>query len=129
MGSESSKPSPNVDLDHTLPRGKPLVRMQRKAKVETTLPNVAVIDFGTTNCSVAYATNGDPQPTIMKFEEQHPRVPTAILLKKENSTLKIQSFGQNAKIEYAKIRTKSVDQHIYFERVKMNLKEDEVSPF
>ena len=127
MGSGSSKPI--VDVDHSLPRGEPLVRMQRKAKVETTFPNVAVIDFGTTNCSVAYATNGDPQPTLMKFEEQHPRVPTAILLKKENGTLKTQSFGLNAKIEYAKIRPGKVDQHIYFERVKMNLKEDEVSPF
>lgn len=54
----------------------------------------------------------------------------AMLLKKiDDGTMKIHSFGQNAMIEYAKVLNRSIEQNIYLDRVKMNLKEDEMSPF
>ena len=113
--------------EHSLPRGKPLVRMQKKTKTVRPVSNVAAIDFGTTYCSLAYITEGDQEPTMMNFEYTYPRVPTSLLLKRndDDGTVNVKCFGYEARREYTRIRPKSQHQYIYFDRVKMNLKEEE----
>ena len=112
--------------EHSLPRGKPLVRMQKKPKTVRSVSNVAAIDFGTTYCSLAYITEGYQEPIMMNFEHTYPRVPTSLLLKRnDDGTVDVKCFGYEARREYTRIRSKSQHQYIYFDRVKMSLKEEE----
>ena len=130
MGATLSTPSENpATSEHSLPRGKPLVRMQKKTKTVGSVSNVAAIDFGTTYCSLAYITDGDPDPTMMNFEYTYPRVPTSLLLKRndDDGTVEVKCFGYEARREYTRIRPKLQHQYIYFDRVKMSLKEEEDS--
>ena len=113
--------------EHSLPRGKPLVRMQKKPKTVRPVSNVAAIEFGTTYCSLAYITEGYQEPTMMNFVYNNPRVPTSLLLKRndDNGTVDVKCFGYEARREYTRIRPKSQHQYIYFDRIKMSLKEEE----
>ena len=69
MGTRSSKP--------------PIYKMpsERKQKTEACLSNIAAIDFGTTYCSLAYKTKGDPGVTVVRLDSFFQRVPNAILLR------------------------------------------------
>ena len=128
MGATLSTLSENTATsEHSLPRGKPLVRMQKKPKTVRPVSNVAAIDFGTTYCSLAYMTEGDQEPTMMNFEYTYPRVPTSLLLKRndDDGTVEVKCFGYEARREYTRTRPKLQHQYIYFDRVKMNLKEEE----
>ena len=128
MEATVSTPSESPAIsEHSLPRGNPFLRMQKKTKTVRPVSNVAVIDFGTTYCSLAYMTEGDQEPTMMNFNYTYPRVPTSLLLKRndDDGTVEVSSFGKDARREYTRTRPKLQHQYIYFDRVKMNLKEEE----
>ena len=87
--------------------------------------NIAAIDFGTTNCSVAYTTvgSGSEKPQILPLNNTHYRVPVAILFKTDGT---IDSFGYDARKEYFNLDDKDRLDYAYFEQIKMNLQHDEV---
>ena len=89
--------------------------------------NIAAIEFGTTNCSVAYTTVGNgPEegPQRLPLNRTHYRVPTAILFKPDGS---IDSFGYDARAQYLNLVNKERLEYAYFEQIKMTLQHDEVS--
>ena len=88
--------------------------------------NIAAIDFGTTNCSVAYITVGsrpEEGPRRLPLNTTYYRVPTAILFKPDGS---IDSFGYDARSEYLNLVDDERLDYAYFEQIKMNLQHDEV---
>ena len=89
--------------------------------------NVAAIDFGTTNCSVAYLTETDiPErgPQRLLLSGNYSRVPNAVLFDPNGSLL---SFGMDARLEYSNLEDDKRPDYIYFEHIKMNLQSDEAS--
>ena len=62
-----------------------IYRMPAEEKKERAVrySNIAAIDFGTTYCSLAYKTIGDPDATVLRLDSSNSiqRVPNAILLK------------------------------------------------
>ena len=98
--------------------------------------NVAVIDFGTTSCSLALSTTENADITPVHLNIGYSRVPNAILLKlKESDTVitgeavpttcaeyKIAEFGYYAVNQ--SVRKNS--NFLYFEQFKMSLQHDEV---
>ena len=94
----------------------------------TTNNSIAAIDFGTTSVSLAYTTRGDKEVNtlVLNNENQDTRVPNAILLRKEGASLKLSSFGQEARTNYTKMRPNDRKNHVYFERIKMLMKREEV---
>ena len=90
--------------------------------------NIAAIDFGTTSVSLAYATKGyENIQTIPLGTTQSTRVLNVVLLKKEGSEAKVSSFGENARQAFLK-QAKQDDyrSYVYFERIKMSLKREQV---
>ena len=85
---------------------------------------IAAIDFGTTNCSVAYILKGDKQFMKLTLDGSHTRVPNAILI--ERGSNKVNSFGYRAQERFTRIKNKPKNL-IYFERMKMILYRTEVS--
>ena len=88
--------------------------------------NIAAIDFGTTNCSVAYTTVGsgtEEDPRLLPLNSTYYRVPTAILFKPDGS---IDSFGYDARAEYLNLANEDRLDYAYFEQIKMNLQHDKV---
>ena len=110
--------------------------------------NIAAIDFGTTFCSLAFATAGDPdlvnmqqvEINTLKLNKYYPRVPTAILLKEAKSAVRdsdddpvsktcdyeVVAFGYDAVSRHSALKPKERSEHLYFERFKMTLQQDEV---
>ena len=87
--------------------------------------SIAAIDFGTTNCSVAYTTVGSrsEKPQILPLNNTHYRVPVAVLFKTDGT---IDSFGYDARKEYFNLDDKDRLKYAYFEQIKMTLQHDEV---
>ena len=88
--------------------------------------NVAAIDFGTTNCSVAYRTVGsgpEEGPRRLPLNTTYYRVPTAVLFKPDGT---IDSFGYDARAQYLNLDDAERLEYAYFEQIKMNLQHDEV---
>ena len=87
--------------------------------------NIAAIDFGTTNCSVAYTTveNKQEGPLRLTLNTAYYRVPTAILFKPDGS---IDSFGHDARAEYLNLDDDERLEHADFEQFKMTLQHDKV---
>ena len=95
----------------------------------TTNDNIAAIDFGTTSVTLAYTTRGDKEinTLVLNNENQDTRVPNAILLRKEGGvSLQMLSFGQEARTNYTRMRPNDRKNHVYFERIKMLMKREEV---
>ena len=95
--------------------------------------NIAALDFGTTYCSLAMISGKD-KASCLKLDNYRPRVPNAILLRKLNSSsatdhvpCEIRAFGKNAQETHTKLKPNEVSQHLFFERIKMNLQHDPVS--
>lgn len=113
--------------------------------------NIAAIDFGTTFCSLAFATVGDPERVDMEsvdintvmLNNYYPRVPTAILLKEASSgssdvrcsdddpvsktcDYEVVAFGYEAVNRHSKLKPTERSEYLYFERFKMTLQQDEV---
>ncbi len=100
--------------------------------------NIAAIDFGTTHCSLAYTTENSDLIVSLKLNEIWPRVPTAILLYKQEEEIsvsrgplgircRVHAFGKDAQTQYQRIRAADRSKYIYFERMKMRLQHDKVS--
>ena len=89
--------------------------------------NVAAIDFGTTSVSLAYTTERDDKINTFFIDQIHERVPNAILLEKMNDGIyEVKAFGTRAQDAHTKIRDHQ--NYVYFERIKMLLERDEVTP-
>ena len=111
--------------------------------------NVAAIDFGTTFCSLAFATVGNPdlvdmrsvEINTMRLNGYYTRVPTVILLRELDSTssascddlpvsrtcdYEVVSFGYDAVTQLCSLRASQRSKYLYFERFKMTLQQDEV---
>ena len=89
--------------------------------------NIAAIDFGTTNCSVAYTTVGsgpEEDPRRLPLNSTHCRVPTAILFKPDGT---IDSFGYEARAEYLNLDDQDRLKYAFFEQIKMSLQHDGVN--
>ena len=89
---------------------------------------IAAIDFGTTNCSVAYniippGKTFEIAPILLQFPDTLRRVPTAILFDKDGA---VQSFGEEARTDYYEIEAEEIRKCAYFEQIKMDLQHDEV---
>ena len=86
--------------------------------------NIAAIDFGTKNCSLAYVTEGDAPDLVggalalLPIDGTDVRVPTAILL---NSKREVEAFGHSAKTSYRNLDQKERESVYYFDGIKMNL--------
>ena len=110
---------------------KPLSRASIIKRVDsgfrTTQGNIAAIDFGTTFCTLAYTTTGDPEVNTLKLDGVHQRVPNAVLIKRQGEACQVVDFGYRAQETYSKMRSDDRVNHIYFERMKMILKRDEVN--
>ena len=113
--------------------------------------NIAAIDFGTTFCSLAYATEVNPDEDLTNVDvntvpldnSRSRRVPTAILLRKaptstptdredgDKRVLKtccyeVVSFGSEAVKQCNTLSATKRSEYLYFERFKMTLQNDEV---
>ena len=87
---------------------------------------IAAIDFGTTNCSVAYILPGDlgeQGPVMLPFDGTIYRVPTAILFNTDGT---VDSFGIIARKAYRNLDDEERLECAYFEHIKMDLQHDEV---
>ena len=100
---------------------------RKKSGFRVNSENIAAIDFGTTNCSVAYTTVGsgsEEGPRRLPLNTTFYRVPTAILFKPDGS---IDSFGYDARTEYLlNLDNQQRLEYAYFEQIKMTLQHDEV---
>lgn len=91
--------------------------------------NVAAIDFGTTNCSLAYIITGRSEssapknPNLLSFDGVFYRIPTAVLFGKNGS---VTHFGETAREMYSNQDEEDQLECAYFEQIKMNLQQDEV---
>ena len=113
--------------------------------------NVAAIDFGTTFCSLAFATVGNPdlvdtrsmEINTVRLNGYYTRVPTVILLRESESKssaascdndlpvsrtcdYEVVSFGYDAMTQLCSLRASQRSKYLYFERFKMTLQQDEV---
>ena len=90
--------------------------------------NIAAIDFGTTSVTLAYTTRGDKEVNtlVLNNENFDTRVPNAILLRKDGASFTMSSFGQEARTNYTRMRSNDRKNHVYFERIKMLMKREEV---
>ncbi len=92
--------------------------------------NIAAIDFGTKNCSLAYITENDTANMMKTGVPKLPlngtflRVPTAILFNPEGNVV---AFGHDAKRMYGNLRDTDYSRYFYFEEIKMNLHHEQVS--
>ena len=103
---------------------------------QTTSSNIAAVDFGTTYVTLAYSTRGDDEVNTLVLTKVNmfvlykvnmdTRVPNAILLRKDGTSLEVSSFGQEARTNYARMRPNDRKNHVYFERIKMLMKREEV---
>ena len=87
---------------------------------------IAAIDFGTTNCSVAYILPGEMAeqgPIMLPFDGTVYRVPTAILFNRNGD---VEAFGTAARRAYRNLEDHERLECAYFEQIKMNLQHDEV---
>ena len=97
----------------------------------TTNNNIAAIDFGTTAVSLAFTTNGDKIVNTLQLDtaNKHTRVPNAILLQKRGKEFSMTSFGNHARESYTRMRSADRDKYVYFERIKMLMKREQVCKF
>ena len=83
--------------------------------------NIAAIDFGTANCSIAYCTTDDEEMTTLNLstqQENQLRIPTILLVNEDGRPIK---FGALAIRHYERIdQTQKMKYHL-FERIKLAL--------
>lgn len=101
-------------------------RVQRRdARCHQTSECIAAIDFGTTNCSVAYLLPGQSEqdPQLLLFDTEK-RIPTAVLFNKEGT---VEEFGKAAREACISLNGEKLMERPYFEYIKMNLQHDKVT--
>ena len=94
--------------------------------------NIAAIDFGTTSVSLAYTTQGDNleqgvNTLKLDSDTKSARVANAILLCEKGQSLEVVAIGGTAQSSYMRMRQENYARHIYFERIKMLMKRDQVN--
>ena len=104
---------------------------RRKSRFRKPSRNIAAIDFGTKNCSLAYITENDRLELTqgvpkLPLNGTYLRVPTAILLNHEGQ---IEAFGHDARTLYGNLEDHEQESYFYFEEIKMNLLRDQVGQF
>ena len=94
------------------------------AFLETT-KNIAALDFGTANCSLAYCTTKDEQMRLLKLSSQEGqvRVPTILLVNEKGEPIK---FGKRAIRQYQRLDPSQQLKYHLFERIKLALGPHEV---
>ena len=101
------------------------------ANYRVTEGNIAAIDFGTTSVSLAYTTKGDKEVNtlILDPQEKATRDTNAVLFKREGKSISVTAFGNAARSRFTTMRKAgNYDKaNIYFERIKMLLKREQVS--
>ena len=87
--------------------------------------NIAAIDFGTANCSIAYCTTKDEEMILLKLSSQEGqvRVPTILLVNDEGKPIK---FGKRAIRQYQRLDPSQQLKYHLFERIKLALGPHEV---
>ena len=105
------------------------VKIHTKADCRVFDGNIAAIDFGTTSVSLAYTTKGDDKVNtlVLDTETQSTRIPNAILLRKNGKDMTVEAFGNIARTKFGSLRPSEYSQYVYFERIKMLLKREQVS--
>ena len=90
-----------------------------------TTRNIAAIDFGTTNCSLAYCTTEDEGMELLKLttQEGQVRIPTILLVNEEGEPI---DFGYGAIHQYQRLDPSEQMRYHLFERIKLALGPDEV---
>ena len=91
--------------------------------------NIAAIDFGTTSVSLVYTMKGDDKINTFIFDSLgSSRDTNAVLFKREGKAISVTAFGNTARSWFTSMRkTGNYDQeNIYFERIKMLLKREQV---
>ena len=91
--------------------------------------NIAAIDFGTTSVSLAYTTKGDDDlvnTLVLNTENYSKRVPNTLLLKKEGGKMTVAAFGNVARKRFTTMRPSQYKEHVYFERIKMLMRRENV---
>lgn len=101
---------------------------RRESRFRKPSRNIAAIDFGTKNCSLAYITENDRLELTqgvpkLPLNGTYLRVPTAILLNHEGQ---IEAFGHDARTLYGNLEDHEQECYFYFEEIKMNLLRDQV---
>ena len=113
----------------------PFTRATKIARTDSGFPvskgNIAAIDFGTTSVSLAYITGGDKLEhgaNTLKLDPDtsSARVANAILLRDNGQSLEVVAIGGTAQTSYMRMRQENYSKHIYFERIKMLMKRDQV---
>lgn len=123
MFSKASGPikDPNGTVRATsVPRKTSQLRKQSK--------NIAAIDFGTKNCSLAFITENDKLEITrgipkLPLNGTYLRVPTVVLF---NSSGQVEAFGHDARTLYSNLEDHEREEYVYFEEIKMNLHQDQV---
>ena len=90
--------------------------------------NIAAIDFGTSSVSLAYTTKGDDKVNTISLDTNQSKriILNTILLNKEEEITRIETFGENARQSFAKQKTDDDKNYVYFERIRMSLKGEQV---
>ncbi|XP_019859429.1 PREDICTED: heat shock 70 kDa protein 12A-like [Amphimedon queenslandica] len=114
----------------------PLARADKIPKAIPVLQDsdcIAAIDFGTSSLSVAYTTPLNPTTRenvkVVPLHKTYERVPNAILIMKDQEgqdCWKTFEIGHQAQSAYSKMKKKSSENFIYFERIKNLLKRDKL---
>ena len=87
---------------------------------------IAAIDFGTTNCSLAYILSGkmsENGPKLLQFDGTVYRVMSASLFNPEGSMI---ALGETARTAYKNVGDEERLKHAYFEQIKMDLQHEDV---
>ena len=113
----------------------PFRRATKIARIDSGFPvsegNIAAIDFGTTSVSLAYVTRGDKlehgaNTLQLDPDTKSARVANAILLRDNGHSLEVVAIGGTAQTSFMRMRQENYSKHIYFERIKMLMKRDQV---
>ena len=104
---------------------------QTDSKFRVSEGNIAAIDFGTTSVSLAYVTRGNnlergANTLQLDSDTKSTRVANAILLLDNGQSLEVVGIGGTAQTSFMKMRKENYSKHIYFERIKMLMKRDQV---
>ena len=118
---------PQISRPFASPNGCTVARRVSRDEAGCPPPSncIAAIDFGTSNCSVAYILPGEsPEkgPNILAFQSLR-HVPTAVLFSKDGI---VRLMGDVARKMYRTLTAEEMDKQAYFEQIKMNLQHDEV---
>ena len=120
-------------LLHNIGSSRPLARAKKienpSERFQRSDGNIAAIDFGTTSVSLAFTTQGDSEVTTLVLDEVKvdKRIPNSILLRRNvGNSYEVDSFGRDACTKYMKMQSNKKKECVYFERIKLLLKRDQV---